>query len=262
VLPDADLDLAATAAWFGVLLNHGQTCMAARRLFIAEAVYEPFLERLKSLMDAAEVQHLVMPASVEQAGRAIADAQERGGQLVCGMPAPTGSSMLPTIVLNATPEMIICREPSFAPIAAVMSFSDQEMALQMEAQCPYALAASIFTRDIRSAERLAARLRPGAVCINDVVAPTAHPATPFGGRGASGWGVTQGAEGLLGMTVPQVVSTRTDTFRPYYTIGSMPEPGMPDVVEGAFIWQHARTFGERWRGLRQMLRGMWQMSRK
>ena len=66
----------------------------------------------------------------------------------------------------------------------------------------------------RAAE-LAGRLRTGMVTINDVIVPTAHPGLPFGGRAESGWGVTQGAEGLLEMTVPQVVGVRKGSFRPH-----------------------------------------------
>ena len=60
----------------------------------------------------------------------------------------------------------------------------------------------------------------GMIVINDVIVSTAHPATPFGGRRESGWGVTQGAEGLQQMTVPQVVSVRAGRFRPHYDLAA------------------------------------------
>jgi aldehyde dehydrogenase (NAD+) len=99
---------------------------------------------------------------------------------------------------------------------------------------------------------LAGRLRTGSVAVNDVVAPTAHPATPFGGRGLSGWGVTQGPDGLLGMTVPQVVSVRGGTFRPHYD--PVGEP-MGDLTRGLLAWCHAATVGARWKGLWRMIGG-------
>ena len=84
----------------------------------------------------------------------------------------------------------------------------------MDAVCPYGLGASVFTRRPDRAEALSQRLRTGVVTVNDVVAPTAHPESPFGGVRASGWGVTQGAEGLLEMTVPQTVSVRAGSWKP------------------------------------------------
>ena len=71
---------------------------------------------------------------------------------------------------------------------------------------------------VQLAGKIAGELESGAVTVNDVIVQTAHPATPFGGRGASGWGVTQGPEGLLEMTVPQVVSVRGGSFRPHYDL--------------------------------------------
>jgi aldehyde dehydrogenase (NAD+) len=92
--------------------------------------------------------------------------------------------------------------------------------------------------------------------VNDVIVPTAHPATPFGGRRASGWGITQGEEGLLGMTVPQVVSTRSGTFRPHVDAGLTGDPAAFDVARGALRLTHGRGLGERWRGFKQLLGGL------
>src|SRR5206468_7064438 len=117
---------------------------------------------------------------------------------------------------DATPAMAVAREDCFAPLLAVLPVRDAEDALAQAGQCEYGLGASVFSRDASRATELASRIRSGMVTVNDVVAPTAHPATPFGGRGRSGWGVTQGADGLLEMTVPQVVSVRGGKFRPHY----------------------------------------------
>src|SRR5262249_34121147 len=108
------------------------------------------------------------------------------------------------------------------------------------------------------AEVLATRLRSGAVTVNDVIVPTAHPATPFGGRSDSGWGSTQGEEGLLEMTVPQVVSVRGGRFRPHYDLTS-PEKaaGHGDLRRGFRESGHAPTLGRRLRGWRRLLWALW-----
>ena len=122
--------------------------------------------------------------------------------------------------MDARPDSALCREASFAPVTAVLPFDALEDALDMNGRCPYGLGASVFTRDVRKAAALAALLPAGMVTVNDVIAPTAHPATPFGGVGESGWGATQGAEGLLEMTTTQVVSVRGGTFRPHYELAA------------------------------------------
>ena len=109
---------------------------------------------------------------------------------------------------------------------------------------------------MEAARELAARIPAGHISINDVLAPTAHPATPFGGRGASGWGVTQGAEGLLAMTVPQVVTARKGNFRPHLDEAANPDPATMDLLGGLFRWTHARGLREKLRGLRQMIWGV------
>lgn len=88
--------------------------------------------------------------------------------------------------------------------------------------------------------------------VNDLLAPTAHPATPFGGRGSSGWGVTQGPDGLLAMTVPQVVTVHKGTFRPHLDDAVSPDLATADILRGLIRWTHAR-------GLRARLGGLWQM---
>ena len=105
--------------------------------------------------------------------------------------------MQPSLLLNVVPGTPICREACFAPIAAVIPFDAIDEAMSLAAnQCPFGLGGvDLHRRHVEAAKELAARIPAGHVSINDVLAPTAHPATPFGGRGASGWGVTQGRKG-------------------------------------------------------------------
>jgi aldehyde dehydrogenase (NAD+) len=167
---------------------------------------------------------------------------------------------VPAVVADARPDMALCQEASFAPIMAVLPFDDPEEAVRVDAACPYHLGASVFTgRPARVAEL--AGLAGGIVTVNDVVAPTGHPATPFGGTGASGWGVTQGAEGLLEMTVPQVISTRSGRFRPHYDLapgrGTAEQlAGQEELVRGMLQVGHAPGLGQRLGGLWRAARAM------
>ena len=82
VLPDADVRLAARSAWFGTTLNAGQTCLAARRVFVHRDVYERFVAELRPLVEASGPVRLVLPGQAEQAARLVKDAEAKGGEVV------------------------------------------------------------------------------------------------------------------------------------------------------------------------------------
>jgi len=242
LLDDADWQLAAKAAAFGVCINRGQTCIAVRRVFVPRSQLEAFSQELLRVLPQ-QTMPLQLPAQHEQAKRLVQDAIAQGARLL----TPPGG---PIVLSEVRPTMALCREASFAPIVGLLPYDTLEEALQAEAACPFALSFSIFTAHVARAEAIAAQLRAGSVCINDVIAPTAHPATPFGGRGESGWGVTQGAEGLLEMTLPQVVSVRSGRFRPHY----QPTPEQEGLLRGLLAAKHAATLQARWLGWWRVIR--------
>ncbi len=262
VLDDADVALAARAAWFGTMLNRGQTCLAVRRALVHRSLYPEFCADLQEQAAGATPVALALEPQVQQAERLVQAALAEGGRLLSphrpGPPNGKADTFQPAIIADARPDMALCREASFAPLLAVLPYDDLEQALVMEASCGYALGASIFSRAPARAAALAARLRAGVVTINDVIVPTAHPATPFGGHGDSGWGLTQGAEGLLEMTVPQVVSLRMDRYRPHYELtGPKGAAAQGDLLRGLLESSHARRLGQRLAGWRRLLLAFW-----
>jgi acyl-CoA reductase-like NAD-dependent aldehyde dehydrogenase len=265
VLADADADLAARAAWFGATLNSGQTCIAIRRSFVHRSLYPHFCESLERFGAQAAPCRLALASQAEQANRLVSDALARGGRLLTPPATATdGRSYPPTAVADARPEMALCQEASFAPLLAVLPFDDIAEAIRLDTSCPYHLGASIFTQRHESAEQVAEALYSGIVSVNDVIVPSAHPATPFGGRGASGWGCTQGAEGLLEMTVPQVVSSRGGRFRPHYDLAPGQGSGetlaaQEALLRGLLESGHAPSWRRRWRGWWQFLRAAWRL---
>jgi len=257
VMPDANVRLAARAAWYGATLNAGQTCMATRRVFVHRSVYAQFVEELRPLIAATQPVSLVLSTQVERMNAMIAEATMAGAKILRSeAPHQSPGRVAATAIIDATPELTVCQELSFAPIVAVIEFDDLDAAVAQYDRCRFGLAASIFSIDRAAAAELASRLRVGCVVINDVIAPTAHPETPFGGRGASGWGVSQGAEGLLQMTVPQVVTYRRGSYRPHVDAALSNDPATDDVMGGMLRFTHGRTLGNRWRGFWQMFRGM------
>lgn len=247
LLDDADLKLAARAAWFGLTMNRSQTCVAPRRVFVPRARVVEFASLLRGQANDAPLP-LATPAQVRQARELIDDALGRGARLLIG-PGARDDALAPTVLLDMRPEMALCHQAAFAPVLGVLPYDDEGQLLADEAACPFALGASIFTASPDRARALAARLRAGMVSVNDVIVATAHPATPFGGRGHSGWGVTQGAEGLLEMTVPQVLSVRAGTYRPHLDADDpKAQATQARQVRGLLEAGHAATLAQRLRG--------------
>lgn len=262
---DADVRLAARSAWYGAMLNAGQTCMATRRVFVDGKLYRPFLDVLTPLVEATDPVRLVTPGQAEQARRLVIEAEEKGCRVIRSKWALQDGDV-PAVALacqrpDGIGDLALGREASFAPLLAVVQVDGPDEAVRMHNDCPFGLAAAVFTGDRAWGAAFATRLKAGAVVVNDVIVPTAHPGTPFGGRGASGWGVTQGREGLLQMTVPQVVTVRKGSFRPHVDSLLNRDPAAGDVARGLLRLGHGRTLGERWRGLMQLVRGLWRTKR-
>ena len=202
VLPGADLALVAACLAYGLRLNAGASCIAPRRVFVPKEREAELLSRL--------LAQLPPPAAIPEPTAArlatlLAEAEADGARVAARNPA---------VVAGAAATMALVQEDLFAPWLALIPVADTEAALAAAALCRYALGASVFGPEA-AARRLAPYIRAGSVCINDLIVPTADPRLPFGGRGASGHGLTRGAEGLLAFTAVQTVSTRRGRFRPH-----------------------------------------------
>jgi acyl-CoA reductase-like NAD-dependent aldehyde dehydrogenase len=253
VRDDTDMELAARAARFGLTWNGGATCIAPRRVFVAEEVARE-LER--ALVAAIEE----LPAS-RRGGRMdprtaalVTDAVGRGARLVIGG-NPEDYASAPTVLADAHVEMPLLREDVLAPVLAIVPVRDQDDALRAAAQCPFAPGATVFGNE-RSARDFAARVCAGVVVINDVIVPTADPRLPFGGRKRSGFGLTRGAEGLLEMTAAKVIIARRGKARWH-----LDEPRFSDeaIVHHYIRAVHAgpwRTRLAAWRSLMSHLLGL------
>ena len=146
----------------------------------------------------------------------IVEAATESARVLVGEVDHHGQITLPLLIADATPHMRLLREDHFSSVAAIVCVRDDDAALAANDECPYALGASVFSVDEAGARTFAARVNAGGVVINDVIVPTADPRLPFGGRKQSGFGVTRGAEGLLELTVPKVITTRRGSWRPHH----------------------------------------------
>ena len=131
------------------------------------SLYGVFLDSLRPLAGAAPLVPLVLPKATEQARRLVAEALADGGRLLTEFSDEDANGAFPpAIVVDATPEMAICNEGSFAPLLAVLPYDALEDAVRMNAQCSFRLGASIFTRNPERALKLAPLLGTGSVSIN------------------------------------------------------------------------------------------------
>ena len=129
---------------------------------------------------------------------------------------------------------------------AFVTVSDDAEAIARANGCPYALGASIFSRDKDAARFVANSLNAGVVSINDLIIPTADARLPFSGRKRSGFGVTRGAEGLLELTTPKVVTVSRSKFRPVFEV---PHPKDEAMFQAYLELTHGRGLIHRFRTL-------------
>ena len=218
VLPGADMELAARCVRFGLTLNDSATCIAPRRLFVPREQYPALIESLRQEFVSSPRTERIQPPRRAQilAGELVSRALRAGATLVLdGRDSESyGAITAPTILQNASPSMDLLRNDVFAPVLSIVEVENPEEALKADAECPYALGATIFG-DRKQAAKLARRLRAGCVVVNDMIAPTGDPRVPFGGSGASGYGVTRGPEGLLEMTRAQATVDQRSQWRPH-----------------------------------------------
>ncbi|MEP6777919.1 MAG: aldehyde dehydrogenase family protein [Chthoniobacterales bacterium] len=248
VRADADLDLVVRALCFGLRLNKGATCIAPRRVFVHRDLAPELEARLRSA--ALERSPIVNPLLT----RCVIDALVAGADLVRGsIPSDGRALSVPIILSGVAPSMQIVREDIFAPVLSLISVADDTEALAFSSQCPYSLGATIFSRDEVASQALAAQIHAGVVIINDLIVPTADPRLPFGGRKRSGFGSTRGAEGLLELTIPKVVSIRRGKSRRHF---DEPQLGDSEMFAAYIRAAHGRGWGNRLAALVKIARSL------
>ena len=258
VRADADLDLVVQALTFGLTLNNGATCLAPKRVFVHRSIASELAGRLaRTFAPGGHRRELTQTSSSDEVSRLASaapnpwrplldEALAGGAHFITGGLAGDGAVQTPAILAGVPPSARLLRADIFAPVLALVTVSDDAAALALANDCPYALGVSIFTRDEPAARALAASVDAGVVTINDLIVPTADARLPFGGRRRSGFGVTRGAEGLLELTAPQVVTLTRSTFRPAF---DSPHPNDEAMFHAYLELTHGRGLGRRTRAL-------------
>ena len=221
VAADADLNAAADAAAWGAMSNAGQTCIGIERIYVANAVYHSFLERLTQRVSGlqpgfhpgAAYGPMTSPAQGEIVARHVADALARGGRSVSdGAAGAAGNAGLtppyvPPVVLTDVPEhSTAVTEETFGPTVTVTPVGNLAEAVSFANASRYGLGSAVFTKDRSSGMSTARSLRSGMTSINSVAGFAIVPALPFGGVGESGFGRIHGADGLREFSRPKAIT--------------------------------------------------------
>lgn len=209
VFADANLERAVKGAVWGSLANSGQACISVERIYVERSVYADFVTRLKREVarlrqngtEDTDLGSMTCSKQVDIVSDHVRHALEEGAELECGVRPEEwrfspGLQVQPVVLTQVNPRMKVMREETFGPVMSVMPFDDEAEAVELANDSPFGLNASVWSRDLNKARRVAGLLECGGVCINDVMVSIANPYLPFGGIKHSGIGRYHGEEGL------------------------------------------------------------------
>ena len=206
VMPSADLRAAARVAAVARVLNNGQSCIAAKRFIVHEAVYSEFerlfTEQMASkvvgdpMLEGTDVGPLASEQQRDDVEKLVADAVANGAKVLCGGAAPEGPGFYypPTVLAGITTEMRVHTEEVFGPVATLYRVPDIDAALELANGTEFGLGANAWTNDEQEQSRFIRDLVAGMVFINGNV--TSYPQLPFGGVKTSGHGRELSVQGI------------------------------------------------------------------
>ncbi len=196
VFDDADIDSAVEGAFASKYRNAGQTCVCSNRIYVQEGVYDAFVEKFAAKVKTAKVGNgfedgvnqgpLIEEAALEKVQRHVEDAKAKGGRVLVGGKRLDGQFFEPTVVADATPDMLCAREETFGPFAPVFKFKTEQEAIDAANNTEFGLASYFYSRDIGRIYRVTEALEYGMVGVNVGILATEH--VPFGGVKQSGLG--------------------------------------------------------------------------
>lgn len=221
VLPDADVEKVAEQLFWSSFSNAGQICVAAKRIYIHEDIYDDLSKaiadyaRQVKVGDGSQQGTGVGPIQnrkqFERVCELIEDARDKGYKFLTGGdvdPSGTGYYVPITILDNPPEDARIVAEEQFGPVMPLMKFATIDEAIERANASEYGLAGAVWSKDTDKAVEIAEQLETGTVWINEYL--HISPLAPFGGHKQSGIGAEYGIEGLKEFTYPQVITVKRD----------------------------------------------------
>ncbi|MFT7107402.1 MAG: succinate-semialdehyde dehydrogenase/glutarate-semialdehyde dehydrogenase [Yoonia sp.] len=206
VFDDADLDQAVIGAIACKFRNNGQTCVCANRIYVQKGVYEAFAAKLKvavenllvgdGLSDGTTLGPLIEPAAVDKVQEHLDDALAKGGKILTGgKPHAYGGQFFePTIVTNASKDMLVSTDETFGPFAPLFMFEDEDDVIAQANDTIFGLASYFYAKDLSRVTKVAEALEYGIVGVNTGIIST--EVAPFGGVKQSGLGREGSSHGI------------------------------------------------------------------
>ncbi len=216
VLDDVDAKAVAKKIFFASFVNSGQVCMAIKRIYAHESIYEKLCDALVEEAKKAKVGDGLDPATelgpvqnkmqYDKVVGIIKDTRKAGATFLTGGEVPSGPGYFlpPTLVTDIADDSRLVQEEQFGPIVPILKFSDVEDALRRANDTRYGLSGSVWTKDLNRGAEIAARLEVGTAWVNQHRTTSAF--VPFGGAKESGLGRQYSALGLKSYMEPEVVS--------------------------------------------------------
>ncbi|MEH0638914.1 aldehyde dehydrogenase family protein [Streptomyces bottropensis] len=220
VLPDVDVDEVAPRVFWTCFGNSGQICIAAKRVYVHEDVYDAFAERFAQIARSVKVGNgleegvqlgpIQNRAQYEKVVGLIKKTVDSGAKLLVEGSIPDGPGYFvhPTVVDNPADDSAIVTQEPFGPVVPLLRFRDVDEVVRRANDSEYGLGGTVWSRDLAAAEELAARIETGTVWINQE--QLLSPMQQFSGHKASGFGTENGVEGALEYTNTQVLSVRKE----------------------------------------------------
>lgn len=267
VCEDADLYRAAKGALWAGFQNAGQSCGGVERIYIHEKIYDKFVSLLKNNIEElragipddfdTDMGCMTTKRQIETVNNHIQDAVQRGAKIIAQSKVDDSlkGNFLPAMVLaDVNHEMLLMKDETFGPVVGLMKFSDYDEAIRLANDSYLGLTASVWTSSNSRGEKIAKKIKAGAITINDHLMSHGLAETPWGGFKDSGIGRTHGKLGFDEMTQPAVV---VKDILPFVKKNLWWHPYSLELyngLKGLLDFQYNRSISKKFAGIINLLR--------